>query len=218
MTRTVSFMANRAAVTRPFFVRPTMNGPSHRKCQSHLCQRGWKRRTSLVRDVRRSIPAKFGPLWRLQRRQAYARLPRTVVPRCCWAMICSISKLSVKADSGIRQYSQRKKARARMAATRRSSMTANPGRRLLQPLPRFRLKDGQKVAHLDVVVQLGQFDRSQLSVLISGGQIVHALPIALGELQIQDVLGQFRRQSILVRIPDARKNGRLTGLEVGNVG
>src|SRR5207245_7640050 len=67
-TRSGSFMASTTTVVLPTAVLPATSAPTHRKCRSHLCRRGLKSLVSFL--VFGSIPARFGPLWRLHRRQA----------------------------------------------------------------------------------------------------------------------------------------------------
>lgn len=116
-TRSMKLIFRTAMVTRPMAVLAKRYGPSQRKWRCHEWRRGWKSRVSLF--VTGSMPATLVPLWLLHGKQASARFPAAVRPACFRATTWSISWLNPSNSSGIRQYSQQKRARSR---TRSSSL------------------------------------------------------------------------------------------------
>ena len=120
------------------------------------------------------MPARFGPLWRLQCKQEYARFGRAVRPPCCFGMICSISKVPGCSDSASWQYSQRKLARCEHA---RRAIHPSP---LMCPRCRFKapcgslLQNCKQIADANVIVEFFGFRMRQLPFLVFCRQSVDA--------------------------------------------
>src|SRR5262249_41601846 len=168
--------------------------------------------------VRESNPAMLGPLWLLQWRQDRARLPSTVSPPCCRAMMWSISNGRGKSSCGMWQNSQAFPARRQTTRTSVSSMNVSgclglAG--LLQRLPGLGMEDSEQAADIHVVRQFPSLLGGEGAVLVAQGQVVHTSLVLLAEPEREDVAGQFRRQAFPAPAQSAPEDGRLARLLAG---